>query len=90
MVSPVDETTQFHPELERLICAAVSNNRFAASLLTAPESALDCAGHSQHLSPTEREMVTSIHGARDIYDFAARLRRRVQQSCLANEVELLY
>lgn len=68
-----------HPALERLICAAVSNQRFATQLVAAPEAALRHSEHGRQLTPSEWAMVTSIHGADDIYDFAARLHARVQQ-----------
>jgi hypothetical protein len=68
-----------YPELERLICAAVSNQRFANQLLTAPEAALEVSAHGHKLSPAERAIVASINGAKDIYDFAARLHAKVQQ-----------
>ena len=68
-----------HPELERLICAAVSNQRFANQLITAPEMALRHSEHGRQLTPAEWAIVTSIDGATDIYEFAARLHARVQQ-----------
>jgi len=68
-----------HAELERLVCAAVSNPRFARQLLSAPELALDRSEYARRLSAAERAMVVSIAGARDIYDFAAQLHARVQQ-----------
>lgn len=68
-----------YPELERLICAAVSNQRFATDLVAAPADALDKSGHGRTLSPAERALVISINGATDIHDFAARLHDRVQQ-----------
>ncbi len=68
-----------HPELERLICAAVSNQRFASQLVATPELALRHSEHGQQLSAAEWALVTSISGATDIYDFAAQLHARVQQ-----------
>ena len=68
-----------HPALERLICAAISNERFGTQLVAAPEVALDHSEHGRHLSPAERALVTSVNDATDIYDFAARLHARVQQ-----------
>lgn len=68
-----------HPELERLICAAMSNHRFASQLLVAPEDALALWDKTCQLSPDERAMVASISGAVDIYEFAARLHAMVQQ-----------
>ncbi len=65
-------------ELERLICAALSNQRFAAELVTSPNTALDDHHHRCELSPVERAMVTSIVDAKDIYDFAARLLDQIQ------------
>ena len=72
-----------YPELERLICRAVSEERFARQLVTEPAIALAELDHGSRLSPVEREMVTSIIGATDIYEFAARLHAKVQQ---ANEL----
>jgi len=69
-----------YPELERLVCAAVSNKHFAAHLLVAPEAALNLQGYGPKLSPTERELVVnSTNGAADIHDFAARLYAEIQQ-----------
>jgi len=70
---------QRHPALERLICAAVSNDRFATQLVAAPETALRHSEHGRQLSPAEWAMVTSIDDATDIYEFAARLHARVQK-----------
>lgn len=72
-------TMRRHPELERLICAAMSNQHFASKLLVAPEDALALWDYRFHLSPTEQDMITSINGAADIYDFAARLHAKSQQ-----------
>jgi len=68
-----------YPELERLICAALSNQRLAAQLLRTPEDALDILAHACHLSPDERAIVVSIAGAQDIHEFAARLYAKVHQ-----------
>ena len=69
-----------HPELEGLICAAISNRRIASLLLTNPEAALvQLEQRDVQLSPTERAMVTSITGAADIHEFAAQLHAKVQQ-----------
>ncbi len=68
-----------YPELERLICAAVSNQRFASQLIAAPETALKHSEHGRQLTPTEWALVTSIDGATDIHDFAARLHARMHQ-----------
>jgi hypothetical protein len=67
-----------YPELERLICAAVSNQQIAAQLISAPELALEQFGLGRNLSPAERALVVSITGADDIYEFAARLHARTQ------------
>ena len=67
-----------HPELERLICAAVSNQHFASQLIAAPEVALEQSGHGRNLSPAERALVLSIQGAGNIHEFAAQLHARVQ------------
>jgi hypothetical protein len=67
-----------YPELERLICAAVSNKQFAAQLIIAPDLALEQFGHGRNLSPAERALVVSIRNADDIYDFAAQLHTRAQ------------
>jgi hypothetical protein len=72
-------TERRHPELERLICAAMSNQRFATQLVAAPRAALEHSEHGRQLTPAEWALVTSIDGASDIYDFAARLHARVQQ-----------
>ena len=66
-----------HPELERLICAAVSNERFATQLIAAPAEAIERLGYGKALSPSERDLVVSITDAADIYDFAARLHAQV-------------
>jgi hypothetical protein len=68
-----------YPELERLICLAVSNKSIADDLLLAPERALDRIGAYCRLSPVERALVTSINGADDIHEFAAQLYARVAQ-----------
>lgn len=68
-----------HAELERLVCAAVSNPRFAKQLLAAPELALDRSEYARRLSAAERALVVSIAGAEDIHEFAARLHARVKQ-----------
>lgn len=68
-----------HPELERLICAAISNQLFASQLLSAPQDALAIWDTRYSLSPDEQALVTSIDNATDIYDFAARLHAKVQQ-----------
>jgi hypothetical protein len=68
-----------HAELERLVCAAVSNPRFATQLLAAPEIALERSEYARRLSAAERALVVSIAGAADIYEFAARLHARVRQ-----------
>jgi len=68
-----------HIELERLVCAAVSNPRFATQLLTAPGQAVESSEHGGRLSADERALVASIKGATDIHDWAARLHARVEQ-----------
>ena len=68
-----------HPELERLICAAVCNARFASLLITSPEQALALSECGKRLSIDERRMVLSIRDADDIYDFAGRLYTVVAQ-----------
>lgn len=62
-----------HPNLERLICAAISNRRFAAELVQAPARALAQSEVGRRLSAAERRLVLSISAAEDIYDFAGRL-----------------
>jgi hypothetical protein len=57
----------------------VSNQGFASQLLAAPEAALRQSEHGRQLSAAEWALVTSIDGATDIYDFAARLHARVEQ-----------
>jgi len=59
-----------YPELNRLICRAISNPKFANKLIVAPEAVLTSGEHK--LSPSEEALVRSIR-ARDIYDFAAQL-----------------
>jgi hypothetical protein len=80
--------TRRYPELERLVCAAISNTQFAAQLLVAPEAALSLLEYEPKLSPTERELVVnSTNGAADIHDFAARLYAEIQQPlpCIGHE-----
>ena len=72
-------TERRYPELERLICAAVSNQGFAKQLVAAPDVALERSEYGRHLSAAERALVASVSGATDIYDFAARLHTRVRQ-----------
>lgn len=62
-----------YPELERLICVALSNQRFAAQLLKDPSIALKRSWGGRQLSPDEQALVIKSAGADDIYDFAARL-----------------
>ncbi len=69
-----------HVELERLVCAAVSNQRFARQLLAEPELALEHSENGLQLSPSERALVMSINDAIDIHDFAARLHERLAQA----------
>jgi hypothetical protein len=68
-----------YPELERLICAAICNTRFATMLLTTPERALAYSEIGQRLSPDERALVLSIRDAPDIYEYAGRLHRLIAQ-----------
>jgi hypothetical protein len=69
---------QRYPSLERLICAAISNRRFAEHLLRSPKDALDTSTFVGQLSDEERALIVSITGARDIHDFAAQLHAKVQ------------
>jgi hypothetical protein len=69
-----------HAELERLVCAAVSNPRFARQLLASPELAVERSEYARRLSAAERALVASIAGAQDIHEFAARLHARVKQA----------
>jgi hypothetical protein len=62
-----------HPELERLICAAAIDPRFAALLVANPAQALRESELGAKLSADEQAMVLSINNARDIHDFAGRL-----------------
>ncbi len=62
-----------HPELERLICAAICNTHFASLLVNSPEQALAQSEVGQRLSIDERNMVLAIRDADDIYDYAGRL-----------------
>jgi hypothetical protein len=78
--SPEPVIPYWHPELERLICRAVSEEWFAQLLVASPAAALERAGHAARLSPAEQALVTSITGAIDIYDFAARLHAALRQS----------
>ena len=80
MINVTFGTKRRHVELERLVCAAVSNARFATQLLAAPDAALESSEYGRHLSSAERAIVTSINGATDIHDFAARLHARMQQA----------
>jgi hypothetical protein len=63
-----------HPELNRLICRAISNPRFARALITAPDTALATDEH--RLSADEVALVRSIQAA-DIHDFAEQLYSKV-------------
>jgi hypothetical protein len=63
-----------HRELNRLICRAISNPRFARTLITTPDTALATAEHE--LSADEVALVRSIRAA-DIHDFAAQLYAKV-------------
>ena len=69
-----------YPELNRLICAAVSNQQLAAMLLQTPEVALNAWERRHPLSSNERALVVStIAGGQqitDIHDFAAMLYTR--------------
>lgn len=67
-----------HRELERLICRAFSEERFASELLRAPARALAESAHRHNLSAMEQALVTSIT-ASDIHDFAAQLHMKLQQ-----------
>ena len=69
-----------HAELERLVCAAVSNPKFARQLVTAPGPALEQSEYARRLSAAECALVASIDGAEDIHDFAARLHALVYQA----------
>ena len=62
-----------HPELERLICAAICNSRFATLLLNSPQDALEQCEVGQRLTAAERSMVLAIVDAANIYDYAGRL-----------------
>lgn len=62
-----------HPELERLICAAICSTSFATLLLNNPEAALAQSEVGQRLSPAERTMVLAVGRAANIYDYAGRL-----------------
>lgn len=74
-----DHCLDRHPELERLICAAVSNQKIAALLVAEPAHAIKHVGQRFRLSPHEQALVASIVDADDIYDFAARLHAAVRQ-----------
>jgi hypothetical protein len=62
-----------HPELERLICAAICSTSFATLLLSNPEGALAQSEVGQRLSADERDMVLAVRHAANIYDYAGRL-----------------
>ena len=68
-----------HTELERLVCAAMSNPHFATQLLAAPAVALKLFEHGHQLSADEWAAVVSINGATDIHDFAAQLHAQLHQ-----------
>jgi len=70
---------QHHPNLERLICAAVSNARFAALLVQAPEHALAQFEVGRLLTAAERRLVLAITDADDIFEFAGRLHALVSE-----------
>jgi hypothetical protein len=62
-----------HPNLERLVCAALSNTQLAETLLCRPELALRKYEVGRALTDSERRMVLSVTGAGDIYEFAGHL-----------------
>lgn len=77
MITPLQRRQHF-PELERLISRAVTNERFAAQLVSAPATALAQSEYGERLSATEHAMVVSITGAGDLHQFAAQLHEKVQ------------
>jgi hypothetical protein len=68
-----------YPNLERLICAAVSNARLAAMLVQAPAQALTQFEVGRLLTPAECRLVSRIVGAQDIHEFAGRLHALLTQ-----------
>lgn len=67
-----------YPGLERLICIALADEQLAARLIADPAAALDAAGQLVALTDDERGLATSVRGALDIHDFAARLHARIR------------
>ena len=74
------EASRRFPELQQLMCVALSDPSFAVQLLSNPTTALAQTAPTVELSAVERALVTSITGAVDIHDFAARLHLHVQQA----------
>lgn len=66
-----------HPNLERLICAAVSSARFGALLVGAPAQALAQFQVGRCLTTVERRLVLAISDAADVAEFAGRLHASV-------------
>lgn len=71
--TPKPRRRDYHPNLERLICAAVSNARLAELLIQAPMRALAQYEVGRFLTAAERRLVSKINDAQDIYEFAGRL-----------------
>jgi hypothetical protein len=74
------ESTRRFPGLERLICAALADQQFAARLVAETAAALEQLPHALLLSPEECALAISITGAIDIHDFASRLHTRIRQA----------
>jgi hypothetical protein len=66
--------------LERLICLALADPEFAAQLLANPADAVQRSARMLRLSNEEHALVTTVTGARDVPDFAARLYTLIRHS----------
>lgn len=62
------------------MCAALANPALAAQLLTDPDATVSAVAPGIQLSSAERALAIAVHDAVDIYDYAAQLHAKVQQS----------
>jgi hypothetical protein len=78
-----DSTTKGNfPGLQRLISAALANRIFAEALLADPMRALEQLPIGVELTHEEQVLVTQVHGATNLANFAAYLCVLIQDTCL--------
>lgn len=78
----LSSAARLYPGLGRLMCAALADAALAAQLVRDPGETTERIAATIELTAAEQMLASAVHGAVDIYDYAAQLHENVQQAQL--------